>query len=200
MQFIDWESWTPGGWAPDLVPDVDDARPKRCPRCGKPARCNGRVCLQGHGVRCRDVVAFALTTSFSERAVLCWVRRYRCTECHAVPSVLPRGVLPRYLYSVGAIVAAFLVVEEEPVGDGATEEEAYQHHGSKRRTAWTDASPYRWRSLGRWARRVHSWWPGRAFGTLATLLVSFLERAVSPERARVVEAAVESHVRWGAAM
>ncbi len=44
--------------------------------------------------------------------------------CRAVLTVLPVGGLPRYLYSVPAILGAFLLVAPAPLGEGQTDAEA----------------------------------------------------------------------------
>jgi hypothetical protein len=129
----------------------------------------------------------------------CWVRRFRCTECGAVRSVLPRGVLPRFLYSIGAIVSAFFLTARQPVGDELSDADAYERQGMYRRRGSSE-DPFRWRSIGRWSTLSRQWWPERAVHHIANLLVSFLERAGSPERETVLKTAVASHVAWGGTM
>ena len=137
MEPIEFCHGTPVCWRLDQIPDVDDARPLRCPRprCLAPARNGSRIVLHGHGVRSRSVI---VPPTMGERPNLteCWCRRYRCTACTAVISVLPIGVLPRYLYSVFAIVMAFLQVVEEPIGRGATDAIAYKRQGMNPTRSW----------------------------------------------------------------
>ncbi len=191
------------GWAAprlDERPDVDDVRPVRCRRCRCPARHGARIVVHGHGVRFRLVVVWP--TADGERPKLgeCWQRRYRCTACLAVMVVLPRGVMPRYLYSAGAIVVAWLLTAEPPVGEGSSDAEAYERQGMYRQTRWTDAQPYRWRSLDRWAALAGAWWPSLADGGLHALLVGLWERSRTGERQEVITAALDAHVWWGSAM
>lgn len=200
MESIGTAPGAPGFWHPDQVPGVDDVRPKRCEACKQPARLGGRVLLQGHGVRKRSVVVPPAVRRLAERMADCWVRRYRCVSCGAVPTVLPRGVMPRYLYSAGAIVVAFFLGAARPVGEGLSDEAAYARQGMFGKTCWQDGDSYRWRSLDRWAECASRWWPARAAGGPSSLLVSFLERAGTGGLDALVEAAVLSHVRWGLAM
>jgi len=115
--------------------------------------------------------------------------------------VLPKGVLPRYLYSVPAIVVALLLVAATPVGEGLTDALAYRRQGMNsvhRHHRWED---WRWRSLGRWRSRLGSWWPGLPHdvgGWLTGLLVR--SRGERGDRRALLAAAVDSHARWVAAM
>lgn len=199
MDCIESGAFSPGLWCVDRVPEVDDVRPMRCSACRAPARGGGRITLHGHGWRTREVVVMPAFDACSE-IVECWARRYRCTACHAVAVVLPRGVVPRYLYSTAAIVMALFLVEEAPVGDGHTDADAYARQGMYRRTSWSEASPYRWRSLDRWSWMAARWWPNQATDGVTALLVSWLERSGGLGRAQAVLAAVCMHVQWGEAM
>lgn len=129
----------------------------------------------------------------------CWARRYRCTVCHHVPTVLPAGVLPCHLYTVMAIVRAFILVVAEPLGQGVNHELAYAVQGRRPTTCWTKPWPYRWRSLERWAAHVDGWWPGRAATDLHALLAGFGIEAGDDLHA-ILGRATASHVRCGAAM
>lgn len=193
-------SWTPEAWRPDSIPDVDDVRPRRCPACRCPWRVDGRIVLHGHGVRVRGVVVPPASTELTERHRECWARRYRCTACGAVPTVLPRGVMRRYLYSVGAILVALFLSAVPPIGDGLSHADAYARQGMYAVTAWRDACAYRWRSLDRWAQAAVQWWPDAVVGGVAGLLVGFRERADSEALAAWVEVGVRSHVQWEDAM
>ncbi len=203
MQIIEWtRSWLES-LLPEQIPEVDDVRPKRCAQCMAPARRGRRVVLHGHGRRTRGVVmAPTLGDDESAQIVESWERRYRCTACGAVLVVLPKGVMPRYLYSVAAIVNAFFLVAERPIGEGLSDAEAYDHQGmltDVTSRAFRDPS-YRWRSLGRWARRAKDWWSGWTGPEICSLLSIFLQRSGAGGRAEAVRVAVDSHVRWGCAM
>ncbi len=181
-------------------PDVDDVRPKRCRRCRRPARDGGRIILHGHGKRSRSVVVVAALEE-DPRPELgeCWQRRYRCTACKAVVVVLPRGVMPRYLYSAGAIVMAFFLTTAPPTGDGRSDADAYARQGMYQRTCWNAAEPYRWRSIDRWTDAAKRWWPTLT-GRVTTLLIGFIERSGTGGRRDTLAAALGAHVQWGEAM
>ena len=105
MKTIEWTRSWPASLLVGQIPEVDDVRPKVCPRCKEPARRGTRVILHGHGCRIRMVVvAPALGDDAPTEVLECWQRRYRCTACKAILVVLPAGVMPRYLYSAAAIV------------------------------------------------------------------------------------------------
>ena len=154
--------------------------------------------LHGHGHRQREVVVRPAVGDQEALVVECWSRRYRCTNCSAVLTVLPPGVLPRFLYSALAIVTAFWVTEAAPVGEERTHAEAYAVQGMYRRPRWTKPWPYRWRSLDRWRARLPQWWPG--VQDASGLLVELLRRAGCRDLRRVLAVSVRSHAQWGAAM
>gem|GEM_PF-4093823 len=162
------------------------------------ARRGLKIDLHGHGKRVRSVVLPAVPGD-DRRVGLCWARRYRCTRCDHVPTVLPPGVLPCHLYSLMAIVRAWVLVAAEPVGQGVDDPLAYAVQGRKQATSWTKPWPYRWRSLDRWASRIEAWWPGRAATDCHALLVGFVSEAGDDLHA-ILGRATASHVRCGAAM
>jgi hypothetical protein len=198
---IEWSDIDPCQWCLEALPDVDLVRPPACPTCLTAAQVGGRVNLHGHGIRQREVVVPAVIDEDDRVELLeCWVCRYRCKLCGAVVTVLPKGVLPRCLYSAAAMVAAFLLVADKPVGDGLSDADAYDRQGMNPRRGWTKPWPYRWRSLDRWLGMAASWWPGRAVAGLQGLLLGFVVDAQSDARREVLAAAVGAHVRWGCAM
>ncbi len=198
MQNSEWSRLGPPSWHPDHLPDVDLVRPACCPSCGTLAIRGRQIFLHGHGRRTRRVVLPAVPGQ-DLRIGLCWVRRYRCTLCGTVTTVLPPGVLPRHLYSLMAIVRAFILVVAEPVGQGADDRLAYAVQGMKATTSWTKPWSYRWRSLDRWAARVDRWWPGRVAIDLHALLVGFLLEA-GDDLTAILGRATASHVCCGGAM
>ena len=147
--------------------------------------------MQGHGVRTRTVVVEPYADA-PAGVVECWQRRYRCIKCHSIHAVLPAGVMPRFLYSVGAIVMALFLAMSSPIGLGLRHAEAYCLQGLFR-GAWRDPLKYRWRSLGRWsALAVEQWWPAVS---LCAVLVGFLGRGGTHGSA--VEEAIRSQAIWG---
>lgn len=149
-------------------------------------------------MRTREVV---VSPALQDRARLveCWSRRYRCTACGAVPTVLPVGVLPRYLYSAFAIVIAFTLVATEPVGRGMSDARAYRRQGMNAVRRWRRGVDWRWRSIDRWRAQIQTWWPGLP-DSLDGLLVGLRSRAGSTDPPALLAAAAGSHARWGAAM
>jgi hypothetical protein len=113
--------------------------------------------------------------------------------------VLPPGVLPHHLYSLMAIVRAWVLVVAEPIGQGVDHATAYRCQGRLPSTSWTKPWPYRWRSLDRWAGRLGGWWPGRVATDVQALLVGFLQEAGDDLHA-ILGRAAASHVRCGEAM
>lgn len=198
MEGIEWADIGPHRWHREMLPDVDDVRPRRCPQCGSPAKEGDRIVLHGHGHRGREVVVQPAVGDQDALVVECWSRRYRCTACGAVPTVLPPGVLPRFLYSALAIVTAFWLTEAAPVGQDLTDAEAYAVQGMYPCPRWTKPWPYRWRSLDRWRARLPSWWPGNEDSS--QLLVELLRRAGRVDLRSVLAVSVPSHACWGAAM
>ncbi|MFT4627884.1 MAG: hypothetical protein ACI8PZ_006576, partial [Myxococcota bacterium] len=173
-------------------PDVDAARPARCPSCGKPSRCDGRLQLEGNGVRWREVIVPAQRGGFA--VVKSWVRRYRCLNCGAAPSVQPPGVLPGHLYTLAAMLAVWLRLAAFPVGAGQTEREVCAHRGADR------PGEVRWRSPRRWAGLATSWWPSHVGGRdISRLLMKLVCEARSTEVAALTRRATAGHVMWGAA-
>jgi len=186
---------------PTALPDVDDVRPKRCDRCGVTARRGGLVVIHGHGCRTRTVVILPALAEEQERSGECWERRYRCTKCRRVMVVLPKGVMPRYLYSAGAVVTAFFLVADPPIGDGLSDEQAYRRQGlNSPRFTIPVVYPYNWRSLERWAALAQEWWVCWTGLSVSSLLVCLDERSGGRGRAEAVSAALDAHVRWGCTM
>lgn len=132
-------------WAKN-EPDVEGARPTHCPRCGEAAHYEGGLRLYGHGLRERSIWGPPVVGAESVRVTI-WVRRYRCIDCRAVCSVVPRGIAPRFLYATTAIASALLLWG------------VWLWTAAKvRLTVSPDrlrglSEPERWRSLHRWVRR-----------------------------------------------
>jgi hypothetical protein len=122
--------------------------------------------------------------------------------CRAVLVVLPAGVMPRYLYSAAAIVVAFFLVARPPIGEGMSQAQAYDRQGMfAGLTPKVETDPsYRWRSLGRWARRAREWWSGWVGPRRSSLLALFVERSGGRGLVEAVRVALAGHARWGCPM
>ena len=155
------------------IPSVDEARPGCCPRCQAPSRpIGGRINLVGHGLRTRQLRGpLAPNTPPTTSAVD--ARRYRCRACHAVMTVVPRGMLPRRHYSGSAIAQALarygLAKQSRPT---------VRKHTSPWQTVGAAAAPG-WATLGRWITAVRR---GALLGCVRSMPAAFTARQVA-ERA-----------------
>ncbi len=150
----------------DAPQPINDARPRKCPCCGKVQEIGGAKLLHGHGPRQRQAVLPDHRVPV-ERAqlVLVWVRRFLCTACGASVTVLPPGLLPRCVYSLFAIVTAWWLAISSPFGAGLPDDAVCARQGVDRLACGREThrtGRRRWRSLARWAGRIQQWWPSRA--------------------------------------
>jgi hypothetical protein len=136
-----------------------------------------------------------------------WVRRFLCRGCDQTCSVSPPGCLPRHLYTLAAIVTAWFLAADRPVGDGLDDAAVYALVGVDRRADGQErgrSGLRRWRSLRRWLGCASAWWPTRpATGSTwrqqaASLLVGFVPGDGGREGA--TRRAVSAHVAGGTAM
>lgn len=135
------------------------------------------------------------------------VRRFLCMSCGGTCTVLPRGLLPKHLYSLFAIVHAWWLAV--PIGGNLDDSRVCERQGldplpsspRERRTGRR-----RWRSLRRWSTRIGQWWPtvpvaGTSWrGRVGSLLASFVATAVEAGVAGVVRCAVHRYAGPGAVM
>jgi hypothetical protein len=188
---------------------IDRVRPRKCSRCHNVAGAGSDLLFHGHGVR--EVLAVMPGRHWQGRARIVGVavRRFRCKQCGAVVAVYPPGVLPRHLYSLLAVVAAWWHRVEPPLGGGLDDEAVYVRQGVDRWPQGTEehrTGRRRWRSLARWAAKVGAWWPGRAVAgstwraRVASLLAGFAAEAGEAGLSGVMARAVASHVGAGAVM
>jgi len=97
---VDVKSWMA------RTPPVSVVRPVRCPDCGAAgAPVGGRVVLQGHGLRLRQLRG-PLAPGSAPAVTVVPVRKYQCIWCGAVLTVVPAETLSRKLYSGAAIAWA----------------------------------------------------------------------------------------------
>ena len=113
--------------------------------CSAPSRPVGApLGLHGHGLRERQLCGPPDADSTPTWLVI-KCRRYLCTSCGAVLTVVPRGVAPRRHYGHAAIAMALTLwaIAGEPVAD------IRRRICARRISA---ESPTRWPTLSRWAR------------------------------------------------
>jgi hypothetical protein len=182
---------------------IDVVRPCRCDRCGNVD--GDRLAFHGNGIRQREAVLPGRHWAKPARIVVVAVRRFECTGCGAAPTVLPRGLLPRHLYSLFAIVHALWLAVAPPIGQGRDDEEVYAHQGVDRLAADRHRTGVRrWRSLARWTMSADRWWPtlavaGETWRDRATsLIAAFVSAGEAP--AAVARSAVDRHAGRGAVM
>lgn len=132
-------------------PSVSAARPPCCTRCGAASRPTGGVlAVHGHGVRARQVRG-PLEVGSEAKVVVIDVRRYRCQECGAVMTVVPREVVARMLFSAPAVALALAL---------------YGLLGQSAREVRAAVSPWHevgtpaggWKTLRRWIARAPVLW------------------------------------------
>lgn len=188
---------------------IDRVRPRGCGGCRSVAGAGPDLLFHGHGVRM--VMMVLPGKHWQGRAQIVWVavRRFRCKRCGAVVAVYPPGVLPRHLYSLLSIVAAWWHGVGPPLGEGLDDEAVYARQGVDRWPAGPEGhrtGRRRWRSLARWAAKISAWWPGRAVAgstwraQVASLLAGFAAEAGEAGLAGVLARAVASHAGAGTVM
>jgi hypothetical protein len=145
---LDFKSWQ------QRLPTVDEARPERCPSCGR-ASCpvGAPLTLHGHGTRERELRGPAAPGQ-PPASVPILVRRYRCKLCHAVIVVVPCEMLAQRRYSAAAIAFALALWGLAL----ATAAEVRRQVSPDQFVGATAAGG--WASLRRWARAVQR---GRLF-------------------------------------
>lgn len=170
---VEVKSWGARG------PSVDELRPAWCPNCKKASRpSGGRIRLQGHGLRERQV--WGPPEPKAQAAIrVVRVRRYRCVDCWAVTTVAPAETLSRRLYSASAIVWALALF-----GLGMLSPARVREQVSPWRVVGA-ASQGRWRALQRWCRAAQQ---GGLFAGLSNVPAQWGPRRVA-ERVSAYSAA-----------
>jgi hypothetical protein len=132
------------GWLAS-PPSAEEARPGVCVACSAPSRpIGGRLGLHGHGLRDRQICGPPDADGAPSWIVIA-CRRYWCTSCGAILTVVPLGVAPRRHYGHAAIAMALALwaIAREPEAD-------IRRRVCARRISVE--SPTRWPTLTRWAR------------------------------------------------
>ena len=160
-------------------PTVDEARPGQCPACGVASRpSGGKLALHGHGLRERHQWG---PPELGAAAALLGVllRRYQCQPCGAVLMVVPRGLVPRRLYSAGAIALALALwgVAELAPAEVRRRVSPFQVVGATAAAGWA--------SLRRWSRAVRA---GRLFPVVRALPAEARLRQVAARAATTLAA------------
>lgn len=121
--------------------------------------------LVGHGIRERQVRGPRHAGGAPEPLVIA-VRRYRCRDCHAVCTVVPRGVVARRHFGAGAIGWALFL-------SGCEGRSSRRIRDSVGGIGGAEAGS--WVTLGRWLSAVES---GRLFRSRAApILRTMRQRA-----------------------
>lgn len=128
-----------------LLPTVDVARPRRCPRCGAAGQPAGAALgILGHGLRTRQMWGPLEAGGLAEACEVV-LRRYVCVACAAVLTVGPRGLRRRHLYTAASIALALWLWSQRrwPAKRVRARVSPWRVHGA--------CGAERWRSLLRWA-------------------------------------------------
>jgi hypothetical protein len=149
------------------MPSVEDARPACCPRCGAAGRpVGGPLGLIGHGMRTRQARG-PLEPNGEPTTLAVDVRRYQCSACQAVITVLPRGLVPRRHFSSAAIGQALL-----RYGQMQQSQREVRKHTSPWRVVGEDAVTG-WVTLRRWIAALAS---GALFAQVRAAPAAFTAR------------------------
>lgn len=193
-----------------LGPDpIDAVRPRKCEKCGAVAGEGTGLLFHGHGSRDIQLVVPGEDWKGKARMLLLSCRRFLCKKCGATQIVYPKGVVPRHLYSLLAILTAWWFSVEPPLGKGLEEQEVYARQGVDRLKSGPEKNrtgKRRWASLSRWATKIDLWWPGRIVlgntwrARVSSLLAGFAAEAREAGLPGMLARAVASHVGAGAAM
>ena len=170
-------------------PDVDTARPARCPGCAVASRVPGRpLTLHGHGVRARRLQSVTPDGRPHEHTLR--LRRYRCTACAAIVTVGPTEIVPRYRVAADVIALALALWSVLRATAASV----------RARVQAPRPTTTRWTQLRRWARALPQLFPrarlrpGRS--RAATAAAIHVLRGFAPPALRT--AAPEHQARHGA--
>jgi hypothetical protein len=160
-------------------PTVDEVRPGQCPACKVASRPpGGKLALHGHGWRERDQWGPGEAGGLP-RLIAILLRRYQCQPCGAIVMVVPGGLLPRRLYSAGAVALALAFWGMA----GLAPAEARRRVSPFAIVGATAAAG--WASLRRWSRAVRA---GRLFPVVRALPAEATLRQVAARAATTLAA------------
>jgi hypothetical protein len=145
----------------------------------------GRIGLQGHGLRDRQLCGPPDVDSAPTWIVIA-CRRYQCTTCGAILTVVPRGVAPGRHYGHAAIAMALALWAIADVPEAEVRRQVCARQIS-------DESPTRWPTLRRWAQAARD-----ALGSAALSLKDAAARAAQIAIGRAPPA-VQGAPRWAQA-
>lgn len=137
--------------------------------------------IHGHGIRSRQVRG-PLEPGGEPQLLALQLRRYLCVACGAVLTVAPAAVLPRRLFTAGAIALALALWSVAGVPSPAVRDRISPHK------AIGHASARTWLTLRHWTRSARclfgavrpwpdSWPPRKAAERIATTLASLCPEA-----------------------
>jgi hypothetical protein len=173
------------GWRAS-PPSVERARPGACVVCGEASRpVGGNLGLHGHGLRDRQVRG-PLDPDSPPTWIVIACRRYTCTACDAILTVVPRGIAPRRHYGFAAISMALALWA---IVDASIAEVRRRVCASR----LTVECPTRWPALERWARAARD-----AIGDTSLSLVAAAARAAQTAMGRAPPD-MRSAPRWAQA-
>lgn len=190
-----------------VMPDIHAVRPPTCPRCAALSHGrDGRVVLEGHGRRRRDVVIPVYDGGLTFKRISCWSRRFLCNACGRGSTILPEGVIPGCLYSLAAIAVAWFAASTAMGTSESRRAPVCAPEGADR----GEAAAQRWRTPYRWAKRVGTLLPSCLFVAdgwrrdVEQVLLWLLPRAGELDALAVGRAATQAHsfaqVRHGMAV
>ncbi len=170
-----------------MDPSTNEVRPARCPNCGIASRpTGGKLALHGHGRRSRQLRGPTCPGGKSETREF-RSRRFRCTRCGALLTVVPCETLTKRLYSGPTIALALALfgLSLLPPRVIRTQLSPWAAVGATAAASWCSVG--RWVSAARagtlfsCARRAPEGWTDRQVAErVATTLAAYVPPTVEP--------------------
>jgi hypothetical protein len=163
--------------------------------------------MHGDGVTSRWVsCAVAANAELGFVDVLACFRRFWCPTCRHGCLVGHPGIVPRIRAALTTVAAAVRAVVDPPLGQGLGEVDVQQQIAGAASPSISERARSgrpRWHALRRWVRALERWWPTLTFVGLGfrARTLAFVA-AIGPGLPidAFLEAAVQAHLRGGAAM